>query len=317
MTEEKKFYTCKYDRAFKEVFMKEENQDILKKLLESILKVEISKIEYLNVERNSGNVYIKGKRFDLYLNTNVGKIQVEVNSEVSQYIHPRNMGYICNSYASYVLKGNEYTEEIKIIQINLSYGLKDKEKIRVYQMRDKEDKLYVENLYIYEINMEKYKEIWYSKDEKEIEEHKYLIMLDLEKEELVKLSSKNKEIERYMEEIKRVNEDPEFYEYMSAEEDARKIENSRLREFRETMEKERQAITKEKQAITKEKQVITKEKENILKEGREEGLEQGLEQGSIQKALEIAKAMIRKGMDKRLVLELTGLTQNEVESLEI
>ena len=29
-----------------------------------------------------------------------------------------------------------------------------------------------------------------------------------------------------MEEVEKVNEDPEFYEYMSAEEDNRKIENS-------------------------------------------------------------------------------------------
>ena len=87
----KKFYTCKYDRAFKEIFMREENKDILTKLLESILKVEINEIKYLNVERNSGNIYVKGKRFDLYLNTNIGKIQVEVNSEMNKYVHPRNM----------------------------------------------------------------------------------------------------------------------------------------------------------------------------------------------------------------------------------
>ena len=36
-----KFYTCKYDRAFKEVFMKEENKDILSCVLETILNVEI------------------------------------------------------------------------------------------------------------------------------------------------------------------------------------------------------------------------------------------------------------------------------------
>lgn len=30
---EYKFYTCKNDRAFKEVFMKEKNKDILKALL--------------------------------------------------------------------------------------------------------------------------------------------------------------------------------------------------------------------------------------------------------------------------------------------
>lgn len=54
MQRQGKFYTCKYDRAFKEVFMKEENKDILKNLSESILQVEINKIKYLNVERNNG-----------------------------------------------------------------------------------------------------------------------------------------------------------------------------------------------------------------------------------------------------------------------
>ena len=45
MQEKKKFYTCKYDRAFKEVFMKEDNKDILTNLLEEILEVKISNIE--------------------------------------------------------------------------------------------------------------------------------------------------------------------------------------------------------------------------------------------------------------------------------
>ena len=35
-----KFYTCRNDRAFKEVFMKEESKDILTKLLESILDIK-------------------------------------------------------------------------------------------------------------------------------------------------------------------------------------------------------------------------------------------------------------------------------------
>ena len=123
-----KFYTCKYDRAFKEVFGKEENKDILKKLLEEILQVEIERIEYLNLERNVDNVKVKRKHLDLYLETNIGKIQVEVNSETNKYIHPRNMGYICNTYARYILIGEEYEEDTKIIQINLSYGLKDPKK---------------------------------------------------------------------------------------------------------------------------------------------------------------------------------------------
>lgn len=164
-----KFYTCRYDRAFKEVFMKEENKDILSKLLESILKVEINKIKYLNLERNVDNLKVKRKHLDLFLETNIGKIQVEVNASDNRYVRPRNMSYLCDIYSHHTLVGEEYDQDTLIIQINFSYGLKEKEYIREYMIKDKQDKLYVKNFIIYEINMEKYKEIWYNKKEEELE----------------------------------------------------------------------------------------------------------------------------------------------------
>ena len=150
---EYKFYTCKYDSAFKEVFAKEENKDILSKLLESILKVEITKIEFLNLERNVDNVNIARKHLDLYLETNIGKIQVEINSANKSYVRPRNASYLCDTYSHHVLKGEEYDEETLIIQINFSYGIKTKEYIRDYKLRDREGNEYVKNFVIYEINM--------------------------------------------------------------------------------------------------------------------------------------------------------------------
>ena len=51
-------------------------------------------------------------------------------------------------------------------------------------------------------------------------------MLDLNLEELETLSKKDRMVAKYMEEIKRVNEGPDFHVFMSAEEDNRKIENS-------------------------------------------------------------------------------------------
>ena len=126
----KKFYTCKYDRAFKEVFMKKENKDILGKVLESILNVEINKIKYLNLERNVDNVRVKRKHLDLYLETNIGKIQVEVNSIDNNYVRPRNMSYLCDIYSHHTLVGQEYDQDTLIIQINFSYGLKYEEHIR-------------------------------------------------------------------------------------------------------------------------------------------------------------------------------------------
>ena len=58
MIEEKEFYTCKNDRAFKEVFMRKENKDLLIKLLESTLDIKIKELKYLNVEKIVDNVNI-------------------------------------------------------------------------------------------------------------------------------------------------------------------------------------------------------------------------------------------------------------------
>ena len=112
--------------------------------------------------------------------------------------------------------------------------------IREYKIRDKHNNEFIKNFIIYDINMEKVKDIWYSKSKKEIENNKYLIMLDLDLEELDELSkiSKDRRVNKYMDEVKRVNEDPEFREFISAEEDNRKIENSIKKELREEGQKE-------------------------------------------------------------------------------
>ena len=257
-----KFYTSRNDRVFKEIFMKEENKDILKSLLESILKLKISDIKFLNLERNVDNIKVRRKHFDLFLDTDIGKVQVEVNAQSQKYIHPRNAAFIFDIYSHEVKKGEDYTEKSLVVQINLSYKINNEEMIREYKIRDKHNNEFIKNFIIYDINMEKVKDIWYSKSKKEIENNKYLIMLDLDLEELDKLSkiSKDRRVNKYMDEVKRVNEDPEFREFISAEEDNRKIENS------------------------------------IKKELREDGIKEGQKEEKI----EIAKNMLSKNMDIKL-----------------
>ena len=276
-----KFYTCKYDRAFKEVFGKEENKDILKKLLEEILQVEIERIEYLNLERNVDNIKVKRKHLDLYLETNIGKIQVEVNTTNSKYVKPRNMSYLCDIYSHHTLVGQEYDQDTLIIQININYGQQDEKYIREYRLRDESGKEYIKNFIIYEINMEKYMKLWYNKEEKELEKSKYIVMLNLEKEELEKLSKKDKVVIKYMKELERVNENPKFREYMSAEEDNKKIENSLKREW------------------------------------MEEGLKEGIKEGSYKRNIEIAKTMLKDNMDIEIISKYTNLSKEELEKIKI
>ena len=42
------------------------------------------------------------------------------------------------------------------------------EKIRVYKLRNIDEKGYVKNLYIYEINMDYYRELWYNEKNRKI-----------------------------------------------------------------------------------------------------------------------------------------------------
>lgn len=292
---ENKFYTCKYDRAFKEVMLSKKNEELLKWFLEDILKVKVESIEVQTIEMNSGNIYVRRKYADVMLKTNVGKIEIEINECSAPYVHPRNMAYISNIYSNHILVGEDYSEEVPIIQINFSYGLKDKEKVREYKMRDESGLEYIKNLIIYEINMEYYKEIWDNKNEKEIEKNKYYIMLDLEEKEIEKISKKDRMVERYMEEIRRINCDPEFQLYMTHEEDQRKIFNSRM---------------KESEQIGLERGM-----KKGIKQGIKQGIEQGIEQGRKQEKIETALNMKENGIDNITISKCTKLSLEEIERL--
>ena len=244
MIETKPFYTCKYDKAFKEIMMKEENFNILKKVLESILEVKIEEIKLQPLNLPTGNIHIKGKEVDLLVITEQGKIEVEVNTYYNDYVRVRNFSYITSIYNNQVTVGEKYNEETNIIQINLNYGIKDTEYKRIYKVRDEEGKEYIKNFYIYEINMEKLKKIWYDKNELEIEKNKYLLMLDMEIKDIKKLP-KDTVVKEYMEKIEKLNNDPMFINWITKENDEQMIKNTQL--YRATQE----GIKQEKNEIAK------------------------------------------------------------------
>ena len=102
-----------------------------------------------------------------------------------------------------------------------------------------------------------------------------------------------------MEEIKKVNSNPEFREYMSAEEDNRKIENTRLHEAEERGYAEG----------------IEEGLSQGLSQGLEQGFSQGLEQGLSQGRIESAQNMINYGLDSDTIVKYTGLDKEVIESL--
>ena len=83
-----------------------------------------------------------------------------------------------------------------------------------------------------------------------------------------------------MEELIKLNKNPEFREYMSKEEDERKIQNS------------------------------------LLNESYNSGMINGIKEGEKTKPKEIAKNMLSKNIDINAIIECTGLTKEEIENLK-
>ena len=56
--------------------------------------------------------------------------------------------------------------------------------------------------------------------------------------------------------------------------------------------------------------------EEGMEKGRAEGMEEGMEKGMSQRSLEIARKMLAKGMDEASIMDMTGLTAEEIKLLK-
>ena len=63
------------------------------------------------------------------------------------------------------------------------------------------------------------------------------------------------------------------------------------------------------------KNVVDASREEGILEGIEQGIEQGIEKGIEKRNLEIAKRMKAKGMSNAEISEMTGLRQEEIDTL--
>ena len=150
LNEEKTFYLGMNDRVFKEIFLKEENKDLLSILLYTSLKMNFSKIMLLNAERIEGNVSVRRKALDVLLETDSGLIGIEVNASNQKYIRARNFAFFSDMVSHYVGTGQVYDEVTQFLQLNFTSGNhKDPKECRVYKMQDDDQLLFIRNAFIY------------------------------------------------------------------------------------------------------------------------------------------------------------------------
>jgi len=125
--------------------------------------------------------------------------------------------------------GEDYTKMKNYIQINFTFNLpEDYPLLGKYKLIDvNTNKCFIDNLEIYEYNIDKIKELCYNEGNKEFD---FIAMLDSNEEEMEKLCEGDKHMEKFKEEVENLNNDEEMVSFLTEEEDIRILRNTLMSE---------------------------------------------------------------------------------------
>ncbi len=151
-----------------------------------------------------------------------------MNAYNPAYLHLRNACYFFNKISSQTKIGEDYDLEYEFIHIDFTYNMKDSKNVVEKYTISNEDgsKNYLDNIEIWEFNMDIANSFWYNKDEKNINKYKHLIMFDLDKDDLKTLSNGDDFVAKYTDELTKLNDSDAFQSWMTYEEDQQMILNT-------------------------------------------------------------------------------------------
>ena len=129
------------------------------------------------------NIFVKNKTLDVLTKIDGELVNIEVNSGYYSSLHIRNAAHIFSKYDEHSKIGDNYGDMPNFYQINFTKGLSKKYPLLgIYTVNDKDSKIdFIDNLTIYEYNMDKIHEACYNKDDMT---YSYVAILDSSEEEL-------------------------------------------------------------------------------------------------------------------------------------
>ena len=284
---------CKYkptnDYVFGRIFGQEKNKDLLKDLLESILpdisiqNIKIIKQAHLEKEQMEDKLGV----MDILATINDGtKVNVEI--QVKDYYNTveRSVFYEAGMYHEGINKSEDYAQIPRTISIwILNYDLFDEGPFHeiARMRRDYENKLLTEKMEIHYLQLPKFRKKC-KRISSKLEQWLYFIINE-NVEEIRLMDDKN--IQKAQEELERIN----------ADEQERRLAELRMKYIRDT----------------------TSLKNGARREGLEKGLERGKkigrDEGIREEKIHNAKKMLEKNIPVETIIEITGLTKEEIENL--
>lgn len=271
---------CIYERCFAYVY--DQNKNNLAHLLASILNVDVLKIKN-NITKISDTNDLKNKndkqrRMDFVYRIDNLSLDIELNLK-PRPIKERNINYLMSLHLRKFKKGNRYEDNYRTIQININNEMIDESEkvIEEYYFRKEDGKEYAKNIGFYVVNIPNIKKIWYNKEDEEFEKYKYMLSFFETNVDMIRQVYEGDEVVMDI-----INKQEEF---------------SRDNEEWETFRSENELEEEYQLGI-----------EYAKEEGKKEGIEEGIKK--------VVKSMLDKNMDIKNIVDITGLSEEEILSLK-
>ena len=306
------------DKVVKKVFNseKKEGREYLIRIISLTTGLDINalrdNIELVTPEINSNKNFVESTVDSMYL-TNDRYINIEINYNNSLVARIKNNTYLYNVILRQVDSSKKYKTILPVIQININNYDIYKENKFIYKSKMIETTLHKirdELITIYDINLEKIKEMDYNKliEGKDYDLAKLLYIFIENDNELLdnlyngdelmnKVREKCNDYIKVLDEMLYYNEEDlkqQIIEYETEQAQKRGYEKGHNEGHQKGLEDGR-------------KEGLREGREEGRKEGIKEGLEQGIEQGIEQERLSTIKNMLDKGFKSSDIKEILNL----------
>ena len=276
----------KMDFVFKNIFGSEKHPNILISFLNATLKPKdlITAVEIKNTDLNNGYIEDKFSRLDVKATTSNNEIiNIEIQLKNEYNMIKRSLFYWSKLYSEQLNEGEDYSVLKRTICINiLNFKYLKTRKFhsgyRLKEIYSNEELTDVAEIHFIEIP-----KLEEGTDEKDMLVAWIEFLKNPESEKVRSLEMSIDEIREAKDELIR----------MSNDDTQRELYEMRAKTLKDKIS------------------ALNEAERKGIKKGRQEGIKEGEKS----KAIEIAKSLINKGLDKETISKSTGLDLNEIEKL--
>lgn len=299
----------RFDWAMKHILRDKSNFDILEGFLTAVLKQDVTVLSILESESNQDSPTSKFNRVDLLVeNDNGERIIIEIQNERESYYLERLLFGASKVIVDNMMLGESYERVKKVISISILY-------------------------FLYGEGVDDY--VYYGSTEfRGIHSNSLLRLKKREKETLMTFEVKDIFPEYYLIEVEKfqdiINSDLDEWIYFLKHEEIKddfkaknilqakeKLDFLKLNEpDKKTYEKYLMDLAREEDIVeTARVEGLEKGEAIGLEKGEAIGLEKGINKGKKVQAFESAKILMQNGVVVEVIMQSTGLTREEIESL--